>query len=149
MGKQRIRQLENLSDIRVFQNIALEKYVEFHFFLIHIGVYNPHKDDESFKNKIKDIDKDFLRLAVELDDLIETKKNELDKGLSLARIQQFHQFEANESHVEDQCQVCLEEFEVGRLMKQLDCGGQHSFCSVCIDQWFANHKTCPICRHGF
>ena len=81
--------------------------------------------------------------------LVEAKIKELDKGLSPERIQQFLQFEADESHVGDQCQVCLEEFEVGRLMKQLDCGGRHFFCSGCIDQWFANHKTCPICRHNF
>ena len=81
--------------------------------------------------------------------LVAAKINELDKGLSPERIQKFLQFEADECHVGDQCQVCLDEVEVGRLMKQLDCGGRHSFCSVCIDQWFANHKTCPICRHVF
>ena len=93
--------------------------------------------------------RDVDRQAAELDNLIEAKKKEVDKGLSSERIQQFLQFKADESHVGDQCQVCLEEVEVGRLMKQLDCGGRHSFCSVCIDQWFANHKTCPICRHIF
>ena len=100
-------------------------------------------------NKIKEIRRDVERQATELDGLIAVKKNELDKGLSPERIQQFLQFEADESHVGDQCQVCLEELKVGKLMKQLDGGGRHSFCSVCIDQWFANHKTCPICRHIF
>ena len=100
-------------------------------------------------NKIEQIERYVERKDNELDGLIAAKKNELEKGLSAERIQQFMQFEADESHVGDQCQVCLEEVEVGRLMKQLDCGGRHSFCSVCIDQWFANHKTCPICRHAF
>ena len=99
--------------------------------------------------KIAEIKRDVLGQAAELDDLFKAKKNELDKGLSPERIQQFLLFEADESHVGDQCQVCLEEVEVGKLMKQLDCGGRHSFCSVCIDQWFAEHKTCPICRHLF
>ena len=71
-----------------------------------------------------------------MDGLVAAKKNELlNKGLITERIQQFLQFEADESHVGDQCQVCLEEVEVGRLMKQLDCGGRHSFCIGCIDQW--------------
>ena len=118
--------------------------------LFHIGLFNPHKNDESFKNKIAEIKQDIERQADELVDLFDAKKNELlNKGLSSERIQKFLQFEADDSHVGDQCQVCLEEVEVGRLMKQLDCGGRHSFCSVCIDQWFANHKTCPICRHFF
>ena len=118
--------------------------------LYHIELYNLHIDDESFQNKLKSIYQDFNRIDPEMIDLIAVKKNELlIIGLSPERIQQFLQFEADKSHVGDQCQVCLEEVEVGRLMKQLDCGGRHSFCSVCIDQWFANHKTCPICRHIF
>ena len=101
-------------------------------------------------NKITEIRRDVLRQATELDGLIIDNKNELlIKRLSSERIQQFLQFEVDESHVGDQCQVCQEEFKVGKLMKQLDCGGRHSFCSGCIDQWFANHKTCPICRHNF
>ena len=119
-------------------------------FLIEIASYNPHREDDSFENKIKEIERDVIKNALHLNNLIAVKKNELlNKGLSSERIQKFLQFEADESHVGDQCQVCLQEFEVGRLMKQLDCGGRHSFCSVCIDQWFANHKTCPICRHIF
>ena len=108
-----------------------------------------NKDDKSFENKVEYIRQNLDRQTTELDDLLDDKKKELLKGLSLKRIKQFHQFEADESHVGDQCQVCLEEVEVKRLMKQLDCGGRQSFCSVCIDQWFANHKTCPICRHDF
>ena len=117
--------------------------------LIDIELLNPHRRDKSFKNKIEKIRQNFNRLSAELDDLVAVKLYEINKGLSPERIEQFLQFKADESHVGDQCQVCLEEFEVGRLMKQLDCGGQHSFCSCCIDQWFANHKTCPICRHKF
>ena len=32
---------------------------------------------------------------------------------------------------------------------RLDCDGQHTFCQVCIERWFENHKTCPIGRHAF
>ena len=118
--------------------------------LLNLELFNPHKDDVSFKNKVKEIWQDIYRLGYELFDLIVAKRNELlNKGLSCERIQQFLQFEADESHVKDQCQECLDEFKVGRLMKQLDCRGRHSFCSVCINQWFAKHNTCPICRHVF
>ena len=117
--------------------------------LIDIKKYNPNKGDRSFVNRLVKIWQDICHFHGEIVRLCHEKKNELDKGLSPEKIRQFLQFEADESHVEDQCQVCLEKFEVGRLMKQLDCGGRHSFCSDCIGQWFANHKTCPICRHIF
>ena len=111
--------------------------------LLHIELFNPQSEDESFMKKIKEIRREVDRQALEMDGLVAAKMKELDKR------QQFLQFVADESHVGDQCQVCLEEVEVGRLMKQLSCRGRHSFCSGCIDYWLANHNTCPICRHVF
>ena len=147
-NKVQLRELDNKL-IDLFRHFTRSKFHQNLNLLSHIKTINPHKFDESFKNKIEEIKRDVERQAAEFDNLVEAKKNELHKGLSPERIQQFLQFEADESYVGDQCQVCLEEVEVGRLMKQLDCGGRHSFCIGCIDQWFANHKTCPICRHIF
>ena len=144
-----IHHLVNIHEVDSFRNLARITFLNNLSLLSHIGTINPHKDDESFKNKIEKIERDVKRQDAELDDVVAAKKNELLKGLSPERINQFHQFEADESHVGDQCQVCLEEVEVGRLMKQLDCRCRHFFCSGCINQWFANHKTCPICRHVF
>ena len=71
------------------------------------------------------------------------------RGLTTQRIQQFEQFTADESFVGDQCAICIGEYEIGRNMMRLDCDGQHTFCQVCIEGWFAEHNTCPICRHTF
>ena len=71
------------------------------------------------------------------------------KGLTPQRIQRFERFTAGESFVGDQCVICMEDIEIGRNMLRLDCDGQHTFCQVCIEKWFANHKTCPTCRHEF
>ena len=71
------------------------------------------------------------------------------RGLSPERIQNFAHFTADESHVGDQCSICMENFEIGRNMMRLDCDGKHAFCQVCIEGWFADHNTCPICRHTF
>ena len=144
-----MRQLENSDEIRAFDNHNIYKFYKVNTLLYHIKCLNPHKEEEPFKNRLKEIISINRRQRNEMFHLVIAKEKEVVKGLPPERIQQFLQFEADESHVGDQCQVCLEEFEVGRLMKQLDCGGRHSFCSVCIDQWFANHKTCPICRHVF
>ena len=74
---------------------------------------------------------------------------ELFKGLLPARIQQFDQFQADKSFVGDKCAICIGEFEIGRKVMRLDRDGKHTFCQVCIEGWFAEHKTCPICRHFF
>ena len=43
----------------------------------------------------------------------------------------------------------MEDIEIGRKMMRLNCDGQHTFCQVCIERWFADHNTCPNCRHVF
>ena len=136
-------------EVDLFQNVARRKLFKISTLLIHIRSLSMHKKNDCFKKKISEIKRDVERQAVEIHRLIKDKKIRLDKGLSPKRIKEFMQFEADEYHKGDQCQVCLEDVEVGRLMKQLDCRGRHSFCSGCIDQWFAEHKTCPICRHNF
>ena len=76
-------------------------------------------------------------------------KQKLHKGLSSSRIQQFHTFPAGESLVGNQCGVCLEDIDLRRRMMRLDCNGQHIFCQGCVEGWFADHNTCPNCRHIF
>ena len=148
-NKLALQEVEDVDDAVDFGNFVKSKSNEHFSFLFHIKRFNPHKNDESFKKKMEEITRDVDRHRREIIDLIEAKRKEFFKGLSPQRIQQFLQFEADESHAGDECQVCLEEVEVGRLMKELDCGGRHSFCSKCTEQWFAEHNTCPICRHVF
>ena len=71
------------------------------------------------------------------------------QGLSSGVIKIFSCFTADQSHVGDQCSICMENYEIGRNMMRLDCDGKHAFCQVCIEGWFADHNTCPTCRHLF
>ena len=76
--------------------------------------------------------------------------NHQQQGLTLTRINQFHQFLADQSLAGEKCGVCqedVEDLEVGRRMMRLDC--RHVFCRECIEQWLADNNTCPHCRHVF
>ena len=77
------------------------------------------------------------------------RNTDLHQGLSLEIIEKISIFTADESHVGDQCSICMEDFEIGRNMMSLDCDGKHAFCQVCIEGCFADHNTCPLCRHMF
>ena len=81
--------------------------------------------------------------------IAELRNNLQPNGLTPARIQQFHKCLADESLVGDRCSICQDDIEVGRKMMRLDCNGQHVFCQDCVEGWFADHKTCPNCRHAF
>ena len=90
------------------------------------------------------------RLQIIFMSFLDQQHNEIQKnGLTPRRIRRFKLFTADESHVGDQCSICMENYEIGRNMMRLDCDGKHAFCQVCIEGWFADHNTCPLCRHEF
>ena len=127
----------------------------------------PGSESENHKQEIKlliaELEKLKTRLGVELGIFHDSYRimmirealddsdrvNEEQQGLTLQRIQQFEQFTADESHVGDQCVICIEDVEIGRNMMRLNCDGHHTFCQVCTETWFTNRKTCPTCRHEF
>ena len=74
-------------------------------------------------------------------------RKRLHKGLTDERILKFRKFEADDSKAGEKCAVCMDEFEVGRKLMQLDC--KHEFCQDCVEGWLADHNTCPVCRKVF
>jgi len=48
------------------------------------------------------------------------------------------------SEVEASCSICLSDYEVGNEIKILPC--LHKFHGDCIDHWFVEHNTCPVCK---
>ena len=99
------------------------------------------------RNHYKCMKRDFQQEIEMVQLQIEEKKKQLHKGLTPETIQLFDHFSADKSLVGDQCNICMEDIEVGRKMMRLDC--KHVFCQVCIEGWFADHNTCPLCRHMF
>ena len=95
-------------------------------------------------------DETFDRLQNVFVNLPEQQQNEVQQnGLTPRKVRSFKLFTAGETHVGDQCSICMEEIDVGRRMRRLTCDGQHCFCQQCIEGWFSEHNTCPLCRHKF
>jgi hypothetical protein len=50
-----------------------------------------------------------------------------------------------ENDIDTKCSICHDEMVNGQRLKRiLSCN--HSFHQQCIEPWFANHNTCPLCR---
>ena len=43
------------------------------------------------------------------------------------------------------CSICSQEFSVGQIVRKVSSCG-HFFHQACIDRWFEENSTCPICR---
>jgi len=50
----------------------------------------------------------------------------------------------DDSSAEERCLVCQCGFHTGDVVKTLPC--EHEYHSECIDQWLADHDTCPLCQ---
>ena len=102
-------------------------------------------DADQYKRQVKELIKEYNELG-----RLERESWEQTKCFQQrVRIQQFERFPADQSLVGTRCHVCLDDIEVGRMMQRLNCEGHHVFCKGCVEGWFANHDTCPICRHSF
>ncbi|KAL4574230.1 hypothetical protein LXL04_021056 [Taraxacum kok-saghyz] len=47
--------------------------------------------------------------------------------------------------LEGECVICLEEWGVGDVVKEMPC--KHKFHGGCVEKWLKIHGSCPVCRH--
>ena len=107
---------------------------------------------------------EFYRQLQELSDTVKPHKEELDETLDLTSLQNVTNREEEQSHALAQlktknrfllnlrhengaqgspkiCVICQCPFESGVLTV---CG--HQYCRECIQHWYHEHKSCPICK---
>lgn len=53
--------------------------------------------------------------------------------------------EISEEESEDICTICLELLSSKENMRKINIC-EHKFCSECIEKWFEENKTCPLCK---
>ncbi|KAF5206298.1 E3 ubiquitin-protein ligase sdir1 [Thalictrum thalictroides] len=60
--------------------------------------------------------------------------------------QDFTRVDGNMKPSEDEltCSVCLEQVNVGEVIRSLPC--LHQFHAICIDPWLRQQGTCPVCK---
>lgn len=69
----------------------------------------------------------------------------LEEGDDLLR-PRTQQQEADRANDEHRCSVCLEQYQVGDVVRTIPCF--HSFHASCIDPWMREKAECPVCKHS-
>jgi hypothetical protein len=56
-------------------------------------------------------------------------------------------YRSNENNGQEMCAICRVNFEENDIVRKINhCG--HMYHLNCIDNWFQEHTTCPVCRHN-
>ena len=50
---------------------------------------------------------------------------------------------------EEYCSICLNTFSFGDTVSTLPCNKRHMFHTYCLEKWFYNTVSCPLCRSNF
>jgi len=46
----------------------------------------------------------------------------------------------------EECSICLGQFDLGEMLISLPCDKKHSFHAACIRQWLERQNSCPLCQ---
>ena len=95
-----------------------------------------HINDHQFEN--------FINIITALD--LQHKGNPPASERAINNLKKIEIDEKNINQFNEQtCNVCLENFSLGQISRELDCG--HYFHEKCIFHWLKMRNTCPVCRH--
>ncbi|KAL2542958.1 RING/U-box superfamily protein [Abeliophyllum distichum] len=64
---------------------------------------------------------------------------------SKASIEAMTSVEITGNENDEECVICLEEWEVGQMATEMPC--KHRFHGNCIKKWLETHGSCPVCRY--
>jgi hypothetical protein len=57
-------------------------------------------------------------------------------------------FADSDEVVNNECSICLNNFEMGEMLISLPCHQRHSFHANCIREWLQHDAKCPLCQKG-
>lgn len=70
------------------------------------------------------------------------------EALSPIYIQQMlsKKYKIKQTNEPEKCVICLDNFKNKERVRELPC--THCFHKKCVDRWFKNNSTCPMCRQN-
>ena len=109
----------------------------------------PHMSAEDITNwilqqYIQQQEEDYINSYEYLTELCETIGNHY---VGIENIDQVTEVFINDNidTIDNNCPICLDNMREASYCRKIN-ACSHVFCGPCIEQWFEQHKTCPICK---
>lgn len=125
-----ITELEKEQEIfRATMNQRLEYYRQFQHISDTVSKYKEELDEKFDEREFAKCDKSRQR------------KKDIVAGLKTRHTYLTHLRTENQSEAKPDCIICQDAIEQGVFTR---CG--HVYCKVCINTWWQQHRTCPLCK---
>lgn len=80
--------------------------------------------------------------------LLGSRRGALPSELNAFPVKTFNgEFSGTCSASDAKCVICLENYNLGDLLREVACG--HNFHQGCVDSWLKINKRCPLCKQDF
>ncbi|KAH7402054.1 SNF2 family N-terminal domain-containing protein [Phaeosphaeria sp. MPI-PUGE-AT-0046c] len=125
-----ITELEKEQEIfRSTMNQRLEYYRQFQHISDTVGKYKEELDETLDQREFAKTTKS------------RQQKKDIVTGLKTKHTYLTHLRAENQTEAQAECIICQDSIELGVLTT---CG--HKYCKECINQWWHQHRTCPLCK---
>jgi E3 ubiquitin-protein ligase SHPRH len=114
---------------RVCMNQRLEYYRQFQHISDTVAKYKEELDETFDEHEFTK----YMKLR--------QRKKEIVAGLKTKHTYLTHLRSENQEEAKAECIICQDLIEIGVLTT---CG--HKYCKVCINTWWHQHRTCPLCK---
>ncbi|XP_057814498.2 uncharacterized protein LOC131028262 [Cryptomeria japonica] len=132
--------IQNLEDNSI--NDLLPEFVEIENQIIGLS------DNDCFREPINTVYNSFSDLAELIGRMIlgshEFSKVELPDDRE--DVERLAQIIISANHVNGECSICTEPFQLGEDARQMPCHESHIFHTHCLLRWLESSNSCPICR---
>ena len=112
-----------------------------------LSIRREYSPEDNSSKKMRLLSREIEKLRTQLSDRARARAEEVELDTGGAVAEQFPSINITEEHVNDNCIVCQESFQIGEVGCEMSCS--HMFHKKCIFEWLSTSATCPVCRYKF
>ena len=99
--------------------------------------------------KINKIIKTQIKKTSKFESKVPFECDKSNKSMIDPQSEDFSKIISKRSSLQQTCSICLCDIIDNEIISTLPCSERHCFHTLCLQDWFSNNTSCPICRTNF